>query len=390
MTMRRLDDVDRLIVQELTADVRITYAELGARVGLSESQCLRRIRALEQANVICGYLTMVDPAFLNRPVCAFIELRLRGANNAKVAEFERMADLRRDVASCWRVSGDADYVLQCFVPDPQCYERLLNAVAGIDGVLIVRTHLVLRVAKRSPRLPSSSLGARVRLGTAISTISDHLRAGGAASASHSSKPRNTILANRNETAPRRQFDELDRRILRTLANNARMSNVQLAAGVGLSPAPCLRRVRALEAAGVVQGYYLHFDLDALNLIVFFVTIRVTTQNTGWHETFGAALSDVPEVLSAFRTNGGSDYVLICMASGLDGIETFLSSKALSWPGIDSFQSLLALRYCNHFDLEKLHDAGDVVAAPPLRQPASARRVWMEIGGGAAATRGGKP
>ena len=142
------------------------------------------------------------------------------------------------------------------------------------------------------------------------------------------------LAKRSETAPlRRQFDELDRRLLRALANNARMSNVQLAAYVGLSPAPCLRRLRALEAAGVVQGYYLHFDLDALNLIVFFVMIRVRTQNTGWHETFGAALIDIPEVLSRiFGPTARSDYVLICMASGLGGIETFLSSKApeLAW------------------------------------------------------------
>lgn len=374
MAMRCLDDVDRLIVQELTADVRITYAELGARVGLSESQCLRRIRALENANVIRGYVTMVDPAFLNRPVCAFIELRLRGANDAKVAEFERTADQRRDVASCWRVSGDGDYLLQCFVSDPLGYERLLNALAGIDGVLIVRTHLTLRVVKRSPRLPLRSAGAKVRLGTAMSTIGDQPHDHGAGSSPHSSAAFNSTLTKRNKTAPlRRQLDDVDHRMLRTLANHARMSNVQLAACIGLSPAPCLRRLRALEAAGVVQGYYLHFDLDALNLIAFFVMIRVTTQNTGWHETFGSALRDVPEVLSAFRTNGGSDYVLICMASGLDGIETFLSSRVLSWPGIDSFQSLLCLRYCNHFDLEKLHDAGDVVAAaPPLRHGSSAR------------------
>jgi DNA-binding Lrp family transcriptional regulator len=60
----RLDEVDRRIIHELTADVRITFAELGARTGLSESQGLRRVRALEKAGVIQGYITFTDPASL--------------------------------------------------------------------------------------------------------------------------------------------------------------------------------------------------------------------------------------------------------------------------------------------------------------------------------------
>jgi Lrp/AsnC family transcriptional regulator, leucine-responsive regulatory protein len=356
MDARGLDDVDRLIVQELTADVRITFADLGTRVGLSESQCLRRVRALEHANVIRGYVTMADPAFLNRPVCAFIEVRLRAADGSKVAQFERTIDHRRDISGCWRVSGDAEYLLQCFVSDPLCYERLLNALADIDGVLIVRTHLVLRVAKRSSRWPLSSAGSRARVGTAISTVGDQPRAHGASSSLPPSPPSNAPLTKQGESVSlRRRFDEIDLRMLRALANNARMSNVQLARCIGLSPAPCLRRLRALEAAGVIQGYYLYFDFDALNLIVFFVMIRVTTQNTGWHESFGSALRDVPQILSAFRTNGGSDYLLLCMASGLDGVETFLSNEVLTWAGIDGIQSALCLRYCNRLDMEKLYD-----------------------------------
>src|SRR5262245_23313192 len=108
MDTRGLDDVDRRIVHELTADVRITFADLGARIGLSESQSLRRVRALEHANIIRGYVTMADPSFLNRPVCAFIEVRLRGADRPRVTAFERAVDQRRDITGCWRISGDAD------------------------------------------------------------------------------------------------------------------------------------------------------------------------------------------------------------------------------------------------------------------------------------------
>jgi Lrp/AsnC family leucine-responsive transcriptional regulator len=358
MDTRGLDDIDRLIVQELTADVRITFADLGARIGLSESQCLRRVRALEHANVIRGYMTMADPTFLNRPVCAFIEVRLRGADRSRVAAFERAVDQRRDITGCWRISGDAEYLVQCFVSDTLCYEGLLNGLAGLDGVLIVRTHLVLRVAKRSSRWPVSSVGPRARVGTAIATMGDQPHANEASAAAHASAPSDTTLTLAKQDEPislRRRFDEIDRRMLRALANNARMSNVQLARCVGLSPAPCLRRLRALEASGVIQGYYLYFDLDALNLIVFFVMVRGTTQNAGWHESFGSTLKDIPQILSAFRTNGGSDYLLLCMASGLDGVERFLSSESLNWPGIESIQSSLCLRYCNRLDLEKLYD-----------------------------------
>jgi hypothetical protein len=96
---------------------------------------------------------MVDPIALNLPICAFIEVRLHTGNDAQIKRFERMADQRPDVSSCWRTSGDADYLLHGFVADPLGYERLLNAFGEIDGVEIVRTHLVLSVLKRSPRFP---------------------------------------------------------------------------------------------------------------------------------------------------------------------------------------------------------------------------------------------
>lgn len=354
MRKHALDDIDRRIVQELTTNVQITYSELGARVGLSESQCLRRVKALERAKVIRGYITMVDPAFLNLPVCVFVELRLRSASAASIAEFEQAVDVRPDVPACWRVSGDADYLLQCFVSDPQGYERLLNTLAGIDGVLIVRTYLVLRVVKRSPRLPVSCNGERSHVGTAVSGmgLTRDDRAWESPRADTSTEP---PLVRRNEFRPlRRRFDEFDRRILRALANNARMPNAQLANLVGLSAAPCLRRVRALEQTGAIQGYYVNVDLDALNLIVFFVLVRITTKNTPWHDKFAHALSGAPQIVSAFRTNGGSDYVLLCMASGLDGVERFLSSEALSWPGVDGIQSTLCLRYCNQLNMEKMY------------------------------------
>src|SRR5262245_7762673 len=72
----RLDELDRLIVHELRCNARMTFAELSAHVGLSESQCVRRLHALEQSGVIQGYLTLIDPTALRLPVTAHIEIRL--------------------------------------------------------------------------------------------------------------------------------------------------------------------------------------------------------------------------------------------------------------------------------------------------------------------------
>jgi hypothetical protein len=71
-------------------------------------------------------------------------------------------------------------------------------------------------------------------------------------------------------------------------------------------------------------------------------------------------------MSAFRTNGASDYVLLCMAAGLSGVEGVLANQVFNRPGIDSFQSALCLRYCNHLDLAKLHDFAWPAEAVPRR------------------------
>jgi Lrp/AsnC family leucine-responsive transcriptional regulator len=352
MSTHPLDEVDRLIIGELAENVRITYAELGARVGLSESQCLRRVRGLERDKIIRGYRTFVDPVFLNLRVRAYIEVRL--SNDAQMKEFERVVDRRSDVFACWRVSGDADYLLEVLVGDPEGFERLLNVLAGIEHVSIIGTHLMLRIVKRTPRLPYST-GLRTRLGTAMSTSAAGLRTD---LPSTSRAPVEGAGSGQRDSTvrPHRCVDDLDRRILHALADNARMSNAQLADRIGLSPAPCLRRLRALEALGVIQAYYTFCDYDALNIIAFVVMIRLKTQNAEWHEQFALALNEVPEIVLASRTNGASDYLLFCMASGLDGVEQVLSHRIFKRPGIESIESALCLRFCSdQFNFGKLYD-----------------------------------
>ena len=164
MDRHQLDEVDRRLLYEYSGNARMTCTELAARVGISAGQCLRRIRVMEDAKVIQGYVAVVDRTFLNVPLEVFVEVRLTGAEDEELKRFERAADKMSDVVSCWRTAGDVDYLVEGFVADLAGYERLLDALAAMSSVAIVRTHLVLRQVKESPRLPSSCLQTDTRNG----------------------------------------------------------------------------------------------------------------------------------------------------------------------------------------------------------------------------------
>src|SRR5262245_58095055 len=264
---RHLDDVDRRIIHELMGDARITCAHLGPKVGLSESQCLRRVRALEARKVIQRYVTLVDPIYLNLRSSAFMEVRLHDAHDAQIRTFERAVDQRPDVGSWWRTAGEADYLIRGLVADPSGHERLLNALVEVDGVEIIRTHFVLRVLKASSQLPFCSTASTAAMRTARATTGGTVdQRDDPVSRSPASVKIPGITSASDTASP--HLDDIDRRVLRTLANNARMSHAQLSERLGVSPALCVRRVRALEAAGVILGYHAVVDFDALGLIVF--------------------------------------------------------------------------------------------------------------------------
>jgi Lrp/AsnC family leucine-responsive transcriptional regulator len=307
---------------------------------------------LEESKVIQRYVTLIDPNYLNLRVSAFIEVRLHGANDARAKGFERVLAQRPDVGSYWRIVGDADYLLRGIVPDTEGYETLLDALTGIDRVEIVRTHLVLRLMKPAthPLFGSAASGATMH--TALASVGgkvSHHDSGSAASTPVAVKAPGIITGTVSSPL---HLDELDCRILRTLANNARMSNAQLAERVGLSPAPCLRRVRALEAARAILGYHVVVDFDALDLIVAFLMIRLKGRNPQWQGNFERALGEIPEIVLAHRTHGGSDYVLRSVTSGVGGLEQLLRHEVFGQQGIDRMSCALSLRYCIP-DLEKV-------------------------------------
>lgn len=140
-----------------------------------------------------------------------------------------------------------------------------------------------------------------------------------------------------------QLDNLDRRILAALQRNARLSNVQLAEEVGLSPSPCLRRVRLLEEAGVIRGYHAELDRSKSGLgLTVFVGVKVERHHDASANAFRAAVIDLPEVISCHVVSGESDFLLQVVLPDLASYEGFLFSTLLKLPGVSDIRSNFAI------------------------------------------------
>jgi Lrp/AsnC family leucine-responsive transcriptional regulator len=140
------------------------------------------------------------------------------------------------------------------------------------------------------------------------------------------------------------MDQTDHRILRALARNARLTNAELAAEVGLSPSPCWTRVRRLEQNGVIQGYVAVLDQAQLGLPdTVFVEIMVEKHDEAALARFEQAVQDMPEVLECHLTTGEYDYLIKAAVGGTAGYETLLREKLYRLPGVRHTRTAFALR-----------------------------------------------
>jgi len=136
-----------------------------------------------------------------------------------------------------------------------------------------------------------------------------------------------------------QIDATDRKILRALQRNGRITNLDLAAEVNLSPSPCLRRLRNLEANGAITGYSMTVDAKTYGLPVeAIVQIRLNKHIRETVEYFETRMCDIPEVLECFVMTGLSDYLLRVVVHDLDDYERFVRERLHSIGGISSIDT----------------------------------------------------
>ena len=120
------------------------------------------------------------------------------------------------------------------------------------------------------------------------------------------------------------FDDIDQRILRELQDDGRVANVTLADRVGLSPAPCLRRLRSLERAGIIRKYVTLIDGKTVGLgVTVFVQIRLDLQVEGRFEIFEQAVLQRSEILECYLMTGDADFLLRVVVPDVEAYERFL-------------------------------------------------------------------
>ena len=140
------------------------------------------------------------------------------------------------------------------------------------------------------------------------------------------------------------LDRVDRRILDTLQADARISNQELAKRVGLSPAPCWRRLRRLEEEGFISGYATLLEASTIGLpILAYALVTLDNHHADTVRQFDRLIQDRPEVLECHSMSGPNDYLLRIVAASMEAYEHFLSTQVLQLAAVRSVNTSFVLR-----------------------------------------------
>jgi DNA-binding Lrp family transcriptional regulator len=140
------------------------------------------------------------------------------------------------------------------------------------------------------------------------------------------------------------MDHIDRKIIAELERNGRLSNVELADRVGLTPAPCLRRVKRLEERGVIRGYGARIDPRASGRgFEVLLNVDLASKDRATFEAFEAAVAAFDEVIELRRMFGLPDYFVRVATDSLEAYETFVSTRLGDVPGVAKLDSHLTMK-----------------------------------------------
>lgn len=136
-----------------------------------------------------------------------------------------------------------------------------------------------------------------------------------------------------------KLDDTDRRILKALQSNGRLQNVELAKMVGLSPSPCLRRVRLLEEAGVIERYVALLDPAKIGVgMTVFARVRLIAQDEQTVERFTEAIRRLPQVVECHLMAGDCDFLLRVVLKDLDDYRRFQIAHLTRSQGVQSIKT----------------------------------------------------
>ncbi len=155
-----------------------------------------------------------------------------------------------------------------------------------------------------------------------------------------------------------KLDAVDRKILACLQSEGRITNVELANRVGITAPPCLRRVRALEEEGYVQGYHAQLNQESLGYgLTVFAMVGLHSQAESDLQAFEEYVQRWPMVRECFMLNGEIDFILKIVAHDLASFQTFLTGELTPAPNVASVKTSLTIRTSKHTPGVPLPDVG---------------------------------
>lgn len=149
-----LDRTDLRILEILQQDGRLSNQEVAERVALSPSPCLRRIRRLEEAGVIRQYVALVDPQRIGLGLLAYVSVKLEKRGNMPLDEFKTRVQTWPEVAACYAMTGEMDFLLRVHVEDLEHFSRfVMQQLLKQPGVVDVKSSFALERIKDTTALP---------------------------------------------------------------------------------------------------------------------------------------------------------------------------------------------------------------------------------------------
>ncbi|QPH52820.1 Lrp/AsnC family transcriptional regulator [Pontivivens ytuae] len=149
-----LDTLDLTILSALQRDGRLTNAALAEEVHLSPSACHRRVRRMEKAGVITGYIARLDPRAVGRQTVVFVEITLQGQSEEVLDAFEAALARVPDVVECHLMAGSADYLVKVMAADSEDFARIHREyLSRLPGVAQMHSSFALRTVRAGGGLP---------------------------------------------------------------------------------------------------------------------------------------------------------------------------------------------------------------------------------------------
>jgi Lrp/AsnC family leucine-responsive transcriptional regulator len=162
--------------------------------------------------------------------------------------------------------------------------------------------------------------------------------------------------------PQFALDAVDTKILTELQRDGRLTNVELAQRVHLSPTPCLARVRALEESGVIKRYVTLLDAGTVGLgVSVFINVTLEKQAEPAIEAFEATVKRFPQIMECYLMTGDADYLLRIVVPDVETLQHFIADELTRIPGVARIRSSFALKQV------KFETALPIAAAPPPRK-----------------------